>query len=89
MLHEVVGVAAFEEPTGGAPVAVVFGGLADGAEEFDVNAGFGAGDLAGEVGVEDGGTAGGARAAVRWSYRSVGVVRFGWSLVVVRGLWIV
>ena len=60
MFHEVVGVAAFEEPAGGSPVAVVPGGLADGAEEFDVDVGFCAGDLAGEVGIAGGGAGDGA-----------------------------
>ena len=46
-------------------------------------------DLLTAVGIEDGGTAGGARAAVIRRYRSVGLVRFGWSLVVVRGLRVV
>ena len=46
-------------------------------------------DLLTAVGVEDGGTAWAARAAASWSYRSVGVVRSRWSLVVMRGLWVV
>jgi len=60
---EVVGVSAFEEPAGGSPVAVVLGGLADSADEFDVEIGFGAGHLVGELGVAGGGSGDGAGGA--------------------------
>ncbi len=51
---EVLRVFAFEEPSGGAPVAIVAGGVADGAEEFDFEVAFGLGDLVGEGGIAAG-----------------------------------
>jgi hypothetical protein len=51
----VVGVFVCEEPSGGAPVAVVFGGAAEIGEEFDFEVGLGLGELGGELGIAGGG----------------------------------
>lgn len=52
---EVVGVFAFEEPGGGAPVLFLHGGVAEAFEGFDFEVMFGAGEFGGEVGVAGGG----------------------------------
>ena len=56
----VLGILAFEEPTGGAPVAVGFCGIADGAQELNFEVGFGLGELASERGVASCGAGDGA-----------------------------
>lgn len=59
----VLRVLSLEEPAGGAPVAVGLGGLADGAEEFDFEVGFGLGELVGKGGISCGGAGDGAGGA--------------------------
>lgn len=59
----VVGESAFEEPAGGAPIAVVSGGSADSADHFDFDVGFGLGELGGELGIACGGSGDGGGAA--------------------------